>query len=230
MTCGLRNEWLILSEISRRARLLVEATETAISLMPPSSDFSFGLDLLPAIQAMLIYQFMRLFSAGDIVQQTQAEADGKVLARWVNILQEQTQWSSNSSADGGRLDLSVWKDWVYVESTKRTLVFAEMLDGVYNYLRFGWYEPSVRMAKLSFTGKAAIWEAKTSAEWEQARVQQLWLEFDMSCFRDDIKAAFPDDVDELGIIILASYDGLDALKKWAGDDERLLEKWGLSSI
>ncbi|KAJ4076072.1 hypothetical protein NW760_015366 [Fusarium oxysporum] len=160
MTCRLENEWLILLEIARRAQLLVEATETAIYLMPPSSNLTFSLDLLPAVQAMLIYQCMRLFSTGDIAQQTQAEADGKVLARWVNIQQEQTQWSSNNSADGKHLDLSFWKDWVRVESTKRTLVFAEMLDGIYNYLRFGWYQPSVRMAKLSFTGQAAIWEAR----------------------------------------------------------------------
>ncbi|QKD57294.2 uncharacterized protein FOBCDRAFT_241861 [Fusarium oxysporum Fo47] len=205
---------LIRSEIARRAELLIEATETAISLTPPSSHSAMNFDLLHAVQAMLIYQCMRLFSTGDIAQQTQAELDAKSLARWVDILQEQTQWSWDNFSSGTQLDF-VWKDW--------------LLDGIYTFLRFGWYQPSARMANLGFTGQVAIWEARSPAEWHQARGQKPWVELNISSFHDGIKAAFPDDLDELGIIILVSYNGVDVLEEWVGDDKRLLKKWGLSA-
>ncbi|KAH7176219.1 hypothetical protein EDB81DRAFT_772163 [Dactylonectria macrodidyma] len=221
------NMFLIRSEITRRAELLIEATETALSLTPASSYSTLNLDLLPAVQAMLIYQCMRLFSTGDIAQQAQAERDAEPLARWVGILQGQTQWSWDNS--GTRLDLSVWKDWIQAESIQRTIIFAELLDGIYSFLRFGWYQASARMAKLGFTGQVALWEARSAAEWHQAMGQRPWFKVNISSFHDDIKAALPDDLDELGIVIWVSYDGIDALEEWLGGDSRLLEKWGLRS-
>ncbi|KAF7555943.1 hypothetical protein G7Z17_g1767 [Cylindrodendrum hubeiense] len=223
------NASLIRSEITRRAELLIEATETAISLSPPSSDSTMNLDLLPAVQAMLIYQCMRLFSTGDVAQQAQAEQDAKPLARWVDILQEQTQWSQDSSAGGMQLDLSVWNDWIQAESIRRTIIFAELLESVYTLLRFGWYQTSERMAKLGFTGQVTLWEARSAAEWHQAMGQRPRFEVNISSFHDDIKTALPNDLDELGIVMRASYDGIDALKQWLGGDSRLLEKWGLRS-
>lgn len=220
---------VIRSEIARRAALLVEATETAISLTLPSSHRAKMLDLLPAVQAMLIYQCMRLFSTTDDEQQTQAVRDAESLARWIDILEGDTQWPRNNGSDGAKLQFSGWKDWVQAESLRRTMVFAELLDSTYTYLRFGWYRGSEKLAKLCFTGQAALWEARSAAEWDQARWQRLWFEINMSNFQADTKSALPDDLDELGIIIRLSYDGFDALKEWLRNDKRLLEKWGLSS-
>ncbi|SPJ92810.1 uncharacterized protein FTOL_13775 [Fusarium torulosum] len=229
MTRNPANQSLILSDITRRAELLIEATKTAISLTPLSSHSDTNLVLLPAVQAMLIYQCMRLFSTGDIAQQTQAELDAKSLARWVDILQEQTQWSWENLSSGTQLDLSVWKDWVQAESIQRTIIFAELLHSIYTFLRFGWYQPSERMARLSFTGQVDIWEARSPAEWLQATERKPWVELNMSSFHDGIKVAFPEDLDELGIIIFASYNGIDVLQEWVGGNKRLLDKWGLSS-
>jgi hypothetical protein len=172
---------------------------------------------------------MRLFSAANITQQTQAELDAKSLARWVDILQEQTRWSWESLSSATQLDLSVWKDWVQAESIRRTVIFSELLHGIYTFIRLGWYQPSARMAKQSFTGQVAIWEAKSPEDWLQATQQKHWIELNMSSFHDGIEAASPEDLDELGIIILASYNGVDVLEEWAGGDKRLLDKWGLSA-
>ncbi|KAF4951801.1 hypothetical protein FSARC_12806 [Fusarium sarcochroum] len=221
------NMFLVQSEITRRAELLVQATEKAISLSQSGSYSTMNLDLLPTVQAMLIYQCMRLFSTGDVAQQTQAERDAEPLARWIRILEDQTQWSRGNSADATQLDIPVWNDWIQSESIQRTLIFAELLDGIYTYLKFSWYRPSARMAKLCFTGQVALWEARSAAEWHQAMAERPWLRVNMSSFNDDIEAAFPDDLDEMGILIRASYDGVDALKEWLGGDGRLLEKWGL---
>jgi hypothetical protein len=221
------NMFLVRSEIKRRVEMLVEATETAISLTPPGSHSTVNLNLLPAVQAMLIYQCMRLFSTGDVTQQAQAERDAEPLARWAGILQGQTQWSRENSAGGAPLDLSVWKDWIQAESIRRTVIFADILDSIYNFLRFGWYRASARMAKLGYTGQMALWEARSAAEWHQAAGQKPLFEVRISSFQEDIRAALPDDLDELGIVLRASYDGIDALKEWLSGDSRLLDKWGL---
>lgn len=224
------NTTFVRSEIARRAQLLVEATETAMSAVSSSPHSAMELDLLPAVQAMLVYQCMRRFSTVDIEQQAQAELDAKSLAKWVDILQKQTQWSScNINSDGGsELDHSVWKDWVRAESIRRTVIFSELIDSIYTFLRFGWYQASERIAKLCFTGQVALWEARSAEEWYQARWQRLWFEVNVSSLHVDMKAALPEDLDELGMIIWVSYDGIEALKEWLSHDVRLLEKWGLS--
>ncbi|KAG7411214.1 Transcription factor gsfR2 [Fusarium oxysporum f. sp. rapae] len=218
------NGSLVASEIARRAELLIKATDTAITLSPPSPHSTMNLDLLPSIQAMLIYQCMRLFSTGDNPQQEQAAQDAKSLNKWIDILQAQTSTDSNRSKFN-----HCWKDWVRAESIQRTMIFADLLESIYTFLKFGWYQPSPRLAELGFTGRETIWSAKSITEWQQARDQKAWLGVDMSRFRDSVKGASLDALDELGIIILVSYEGVEILKEWAGDDKRLLEKWGLSS-
>ena len=228
MTRNPANQSLVLSEISKRAKTLIETIETAIFQMPPGSHSVMNLDLLPYIQAMLIYQCIRLFATGDIVQQTQAELDAESLARWIDILQEQHQWSWYNSSCSTQLDHFSWKDWIHAESIRRTVIFAELLDGIYTFLKTGWYQPSARLAQLSFTGQVAMWEARSVTEWHETREQKPWIELRFSSFHDDIKAVFPGDLDELGIIILVSYDGIDMVRDWIGDDGRLLDKWGLA--
>ncbi|KAF4429623.1 hypothetical protein FACUT_9031 [Fusarium acutatum] len=218
------NASLVASEISRRAGLLIQATDTAITLCPPSSQSTMSLDLLPSVQAMLLYQCLRLFS-DDNPQQQQVERDTKSLARWVDILYAQTSEASSSSSI---FDHS-WKDWVREESIQRTMIFSDLVESIYTFLKFGWYQPSPRLAELGFTAHAAIWNAKSLTEWQQAREQKTWLRLEMSRFRDSVNRASLDDLDQLGIIILVSYEGFEVLKEWAGEDKKLLEKWGLGS-
>lgn len=222
------NESLVISEISRRAKALIEATETAISLMPPSSHSVMNHDVLPYIQAMLVYQCMRLFATGNVVQQTQAELDAELLARWIDILQEQTQCSWDNFSCSTQLDHCSWKSWIHRESIRRTMVFAELLDGTYTFLKTGWYQPSARLTRMSFAGHAATWEARSPAEWRGTIGENPWIELRLSNFLEDINVVFPDDLDELGVIILVSYEGIDKVREWVGDDGKLLDKWGLT--
>ncbi|KAF5719471.1 hypothetical protein FMUND_4657 [Fusarium mundagurra] len=218
------NATLVVTEISRRAVLLIRATDTAIALSPPTSPPTMGLDLLPSVQAMLMYQCMRLFS-DDTLQQEQAEQDAKSLARWLDVLQAQTQEISSSNSEVNHS----WEDWVRAESIQRTLIFADLIESIYTFLKFGWYQPSPRLAELGFTGHASIWNARSMTEWQQAREQKTWLRLEMSTFRHSVKGVSLDALDELGIMILGSYEGFEVLKKWAGDDKKLLERWGLNS-
>ncbi|KAF5549090.1 hypothetical protein FMEXI_4432 [Fusarium mexicanum] len=217
------NASLVASEISRRAELLIQATDTALALGPLSSQSTMSLDLLPSIQAMLVYQCIRLFSDDNSLQD-QAEQDAKSIARWIDILQALAQETTSSNSKFHQL----WKDWVRTESIQRTMIFADLVESIYTFLKFGWYQQSTRLAELGFTGRAAIWNAGSVAEWQQAREQKTWLRLEMSRFRESIKGARLNDLDELGIMILVSYEGFEVLKEWAGN-EKLLEKWGLSS-
>ncbi|KAI1019104.1 hypothetical protein LB503_009159 [Fusarium chuoi] len=217
------NASLVASEISRRAELLIQATDAAIELCPPSSQSTMSLNLLPAIQAMLMYQCIRLFS-GDNLQQEQAQQDAKSLSRWVDVLQAQSSEASSNKSK----PYPSWEDWVRVESIQRTMIVADLVESIYTFLKFGWYQPNPRLAELSFTGHAAIWNSRSLAEWQQAREQKTGLRLEMSGFRDSVKGVSLDNLDELGIMILVSYEGFELLRRWAGDDKKMLEKWGLS--
>lgn len=78
-------------------------------------------------------------------------------------------------------------------------------------------------------GQVVLWEARSAAQWHQAMTQRPRFEVNISSFHDDIEAASPEDLDELGIIIRATYYGIDALEEWLGHDRKVLEKWGLRS-
>jgi hypothetical protein len=108
------------------------------------------------------------------------------------------------------------------------MVFAELLDGTYTFLKTGWYQPSARLTRMSFAGHAATWEARSPAEWRGTIGENPWIELRLSSFLEDINVVFPDDLDELGVIILVSYEGIDKVREWVGDDGRLLDKWGLT--
>jgi hypothetical protein len=49
----------------------------------------------------------------------------------------------------------------------------------------------------------------------------------MSTFGHDTQGADPEDFDELGRVICATYRGLDALEEWFGGDKATLKRWGL---
>ncbi|KAF5688141.1 hypothetical protein FGLOB1_14723 [Fusarium globosum] len=218
------NASLVASEISRQRELLIQATDTVIGLCPPSPQSTISLDLQPSIQAMLMYQCIRLFS-GDNSQQEQSQQDAKLLSSWVVVLQAQTSEASFSNSKLGHS----WEDWVRTESIQRTMIVADLVQSIYTFLKFGWYQPSPRLAELSFTGHAAIWNAGSLTEWQKAREQRTGPRLEMSKFRDSVKGVSLDELDELGIMILVSYEGFEVLKDWAGDDKKMLEKWGLNS-
>ncbi|KAF5693104.1 hypothetical protein FDENT_2246 [Fusarium denticulatum] len=218
------NASLVASEITRRAELLIQATDTAIALCPQSSELTMSLDLLPSVQAMLMFQCMRLFS-DDNSQQEQAEQDAKSLNKWVGILQAQKSQTYPINSKFG----DSWEDWVRAESIQRSMIFADLIESIYTFLRFGWYHPSPGLAELGFTGHAGIWNARSLTDWQEAGEQNAWLRLDMSKFRDNVKEVPLDALDELGIMILVSYEGFEVLTEWAGNDRTLLEKWGLTS-
>jgi len=207
------NAEIVKNEISRRAALLIQAVERLLG-----HSQTIGLDLLPPVQALLIYQAIRLFSTIDITQQAQAERDATYLASWATRLREEIQPFNIPKG---------WTNWVRQESLRRTVLFVEVITGVYTFLKHGWDTGEQTIDNLSFTAQAALWEARSAAEWELAWTKYPRLEATISTFGRDTKVAKPDDFDELGIIFRATFTGLEALERWLGGDREVLRRWGL---
>lgn len=116
-------------------------------------------DLLPSVQALLLYQIIRLFD-GDIRLRAEAEVTESTLIQWAEELNRQTEQHplryGNSSLFPSNRDIS-WKDWVFKESCRRTVICAYMLQGIYSFLKFGYDSVANKVSTLSFTAQEALW-------------------------------------------------------------------------
>lgn len=207
------NASIIRSEIARRAALLTDGVEKVLS-----HSSTVELDLLPPVQALLIYQCIRLFSTRDITQQAQAERDLVHLSLWSTKLRQRILPFSATED---------WIDWVRQESIRRTVLFVEVLTGVNKFLKLGWDSAEGKIAHLGFTAQAALWEAKSAAEWKRVWANSHRLELIVSTFGRDTEHAIPDDFEELGMLIRATFTGLETFEEWLGGDREILKKWGL---
>ncbi|KZL66798.1 transcription factor cys6 protein [Colletotrichum tofieldiae] len=206
------NAQLVASEVNRRATLLISTVSEELYSNPLSS-----LSLLAPAQALLIYQCIRLFSS-NIRQRSRAESEESILLSWVAQLRTQIRPFS---------DKDDWDGWVREESIRRTVLSAEILCGTYAFLKQGWDQSEARVMSLSFTAQSALWEARSKAEWEATWIRGPKLEVKMRHWNRDMGLASPENAEELGVIIRATYLGLDALEEWMGGQQERLIKWGL---
>lgn len=225
------NASLVRSEISRRAAALVDAVGSAgaVSRWP-----LVEMDMLPPVQALLIYQVIRLFSPHcGITERAQAERDAVVLRSWVTKLRatlkpiHSNHDTSSSSSSSSSMGTTPWESWVGEESTRRTIVFAETLRGVCSFLKREWDGASECVHNLEYTAQVGLWEAQSAAEWRTAVSRLPALPVNMKSYHRDLLESTPSDVDDLTIILYGASEGLDSLEEWLDGDRQLLEKWGL---
>jgi hypothetical protein len=225
------NAALVRSEIARRAARLVASLRAALA--GAARDDAQGQEgggdgratthLLPALQALLVYQCIRLFGDSDIGQRAQAERDAGVVRALVSaLLGVWPRFGEARSGDG-------WAPWVRDESVRRTVLVAELLVGTYAFLKQGWDQADARVLRLGYTAQIALWEARSAAEWEVLWDGKARLEVTISNWEESMALAVPDDVDELGILIRAMYLGLEAVENWLGWQRNALVRWGLRS-
>ncbi|RBR05164.1 hypothetical protein FVER53590_30423 [Fusarium verticillioides] len=204
------------SEIARRASNIV-----AVLLAASISDDTLDLQMLPSVQALLVYQCMRLFSPGSISQQTQAERDNFVLQIWASRLQL-------SLERGDDLMEVSWELWVEQEAIRRTLICIELAQGTYTYLRGNWPVGVRCNHDLRFNAQKALWEAKSAAEWRL--VCDDFAHPSMPCnmirLHKDIRDAMPGDLDDLGVLLRAVGEGLKDMNTWFRHDKEALQRWG----
>jgi Fungal Zn(2)-Cys(6) binuclear cluster domain len=211
------NESLVFSTISSKARALVGVELVSMSTI----------DLLASTQALLLYQIIRLFD-GDIRQRADAEADETSLISWTEELLARTRqlisWDPTElSVDA--LTISSWNDWIFEESCRRIILTSYLLQGVYSFLKFGYDTVSGKVASLSFTAQQALWNGTSEFRWKEALARKNKFQVTIYQWDTAMEGSTPNDIEELGIIVMSCLKGVELTRDWLGKDN--LQRWGL---
>lgn len=221
------NQLLIFRNLEHRRQQLIANTDPLLASK---------MNLLEALQALILYQIIRLFD-GDIRLRAQAEADEPVLIMWAAQLRlrtHQVQPSSPAPAEARLLPGSTfrdWQRWLIEESSRRTVITAFMLKGVYEFLKLGY--DTVPDLRMSFTAQAALWNSQSEISWRKAYSERERLEVRVTHWDEAIAKAKPGDLEELGVLIMAMLKGIEATGEWLGHTHFIrygLEGAGNSSI
>ncbi|KAL6866702.1 hypothetical protein J3F83DRAFT_121358 [Trichoderma novae-zelandiae] len=212
------NASLVRGEIAKRVARLIGSIRHAVT---SASEAAAGaaLDLLPALQALVVYQCIRFFARDDAGERMRAERDEAIVQSLLVALYPRLRSFSKT--------MDSWSSWVYYESMRRTILTAEILSGTYHFLKQGWDQAEARTLQLKFTAQTALWEAKTAVEWEAMWARGPRLQVTVRTFIDDTRSALPGDMDDLGMVLWALHHGLDEMESWMGKQKPVLAKWGL---
>jgi len=184
-------------------------------------------ELLASLQSLLLYQIIRLFD-GDIRLRAEAEIDATVQVRWtVELLKYFRPLKSLDMATdqlmpyGGELGLTEtpnWRNWVFDESVRRTILTSYMIQGVYSFLKDGWDPVCGKVEKLSLTAQKELWDAPSEFHWDGVWTKKPSYEIRISQWENDAADITVDDVDELGLIMKATLKDLDLTAQWVGKE------------
>lgn len=174
-------------------------------------------ELLAGLQALLLYQLMRLFD-GDIRLRASAEADESATVLWASELRTRACAISMPRHPVSTFsnDSNEWQLWLFSESIRRTVVTTFLLQGVYNYLKTGTDRPSV--VGVYFTMQEGLWNAQSEAGWTRAKTQKLELQVLVSDWDEVMALASPSDLEELGVLVMSMLWGLKGTQNWLGYD------------
>ncbi|KAH7110601.1 hypothetical protein B0J11DRAFT_448147 [Dendryphion nanum] len=214
-----KNQALVFSNLEHKRLQLIANTDPLVVSRT---------NLLAAIQALILYQIIRLFD-GDIRLRAQAEADESVLMMWATHLRLRTHQvppSPLSLAETHSLPQNAftdWHRWLIEESSRRTVITAFLLKGVYGFLKLGY--DTVPDLRMSFTVQAALWNSQSETGWRRACSERERLELQVTHWDEVIGKAKSEDMEELGVLIMVMLEGVDATRKWLG--ERFISKFQL---
>jgi hypothetical protein len=213
------NKHLVYASIQQYSDELIDIPQMAES----------DIELLAITQAWILLQIIRLFD-GDIRQRSNAENAHPVFLNSIRRLQQRMKSVKNPGQDIASIirtqGSDAWEAWSLAESIRRTVMLGHSLDGLYSFLKNGWDDAS-QFEVLSFFGQGALWCATSRFEWESAVAQRQALPIQLSNWDSCLMSAKPEDMEELGIIIMALVKGVDYCCHWVGND--LLKKFGLNS-
>ncbi|KAL7948414.1 hypothetical protein V8C42DRAFT_250800 [Trichoderma barbatum] len=212
------NASLVRGEIAKRVARLIGSIRHAIT---SASETAAGtaLDLLPVLQALVVYQCIRFFSRDDVGERMRAERDEAIVQSLLVALYPRLRSFSKT--------MDSWTYWTYYESMRRTILTAELLSGTYSFLKQGYDQAEARTLQLKFTAQVALWEAKTAVEWEAMWARGPKLQVTIRTFIPDTQEALPEDMDDLGMVIWGLHHGLGEMENWMGKQKPALVKWGL---
>ena len=221
---GVTNQALVFGNLEHKCQQLIATTNALLASKT---------DLLAALQALLLYQMMRLFD-GDIRLRAYAEADEPIAILWASQLSTLTHNAAHASlAAPGSTDTSVvtigrrsdWQSWLVDESIRRSVITTFMLKGVYSFLKLGYDSPTD--LRVCFTAQAALWGAQSATGWCRAQEETGRFEILVTHWDEAIAKAKPMDLEELGVLIMTMLWGPEATRTWLGEDFAV--KFGLET-
>lgn len=182
------------------------------------------LDHVARVQALLIYQTIRLFD-GDPRSRMMAESLIPVLSRWCKqmldsaLLSSQYVKSATSVTAKGQANFekkleSDWNAWILAESVRRTWLVAGHMQCTYRLLSYGF---TVCPGGLMFTTRAGLWQAESAYEWwSKFREKDVLFCPSLESGKHLLKPGVtsPDDVDDFGRFVLKIIEGEERVNKW----------------
>lgn len=162
---------------------------------------------LATLQAFCLFQIIRLFD-GDIRQRAIAEQQESIVADWTIDLLRRTETAQPPVSPS-------WHDWIFGESMRRTIVMSLMLQGVYSVVKRGYCCIADAVTSMSFTVQAALWEAGSAYHWEKVFREKNHFEVNNMDFGELLGKGRRDDVEEIGLLMMATYLELDRVREWS---------------
>jgi hypothetical protein len=203
------NETLVFRDVEMKAQKLVRDTNLFIIDVK---------DLLTAVQAMILYQVIRLFD-GNIRQRAQAEEHEAILRMWTTQLKSHFRHSGSEMRTLNDPDGPDWTTWILSESIRRTVLSSYMLDGTYTFLKQGYDHVASKIRIMSFTAHTALWDANSEYSWRQAYHDTDRLEINIRNCTSSLMKARPNDLCDIGKMILAAHEGVEYFKEWLGKEK-----------
>jgi hypothetical protein len=185
---------------------IVSAKVTA--LMEPRASWSVA-EHLACLQALVIYQIIRLFD-GDIRARADAENSEDMLEDWTNRLVLRT--GTNNSL--GTVISNSWENWVFEEAVSRTIIVSRMVQAMFMVVKLGYCTLVDAVTEMSFMGQRALWNALTAVHWQQACKQNKRFYLHKMDFRELMEKGDLSEIDELGVLMLVCYKGIDGVNEW----------------
>ena len=228
-----RNEIITMSIVQSRVETMMAAQGVNGELSHEICGLR-TIDHLARVQAMFIYQFIRLFD-GDVRQRALAEQQFCVLHKWCEQLWESAMLESSTegiSWQVGMFDATdpkakLWGNWVLGESVRRTWYLCKILHSIYFTLRDGWAECP---GSIRFTARKDLWEATSPTAWAQlAQNMPLLL---VSGLRDDqlFTSTKSSDVDPFSTLLLKLLWGPQRVTEWAKNDLKDRDAYDITQI
>jgi hypothetical protein len=135
------NEEVVLDSLRSRSWFLVLSSK----LSSWSSE-----DYLLGVQALLVYQILRLFD-GDVRQHADTESHFVYLKAWTLVLQQSVAPLADS-----RTLRSPYQHWIFHESLRRAILVSELLQCVYSAIKTGNFTvPS--LARMPVSTNGSLW-------------------------------------------------------------------------
>ena len=183
------------------------------------------LDHVARVQALLVYQAIRLFD-GDIGARERGEAAAPTLLAWTRQMWARAKRDLRPAEHGATAaqlrvlgadgTAFVWRTWIVAESVRRTWLTARVLTGVYQTLKTG---ASECPGGIAYTVSRGLWDAPSAYAWARAcrSAGPAPLLHNISSADALFGAVGASDVDDFSHAMMRATFGEERMERWVGE-------------